>query len=162
HHGPALRPAAAQRGEELPSQRPLRSDHPEVMQQAVGPASRAGPATSVPLGSRHLPQQPRHRMAAKLLPLDHIDPGEAWQPWQPSAADPWGRKWAAHLYRRAAFGPSREDLLEAERLGPQGTLDLLLRGRPDAEEILETLTDIGRVAVARDDGGRQLRAWWLY
>jgi hypothetical protein len=101
-------------------------------------------------------------MAATLPPLDQIDPAEAWQPWQPSSADPWGRKWAAHLYRRAAFGPSRADLLESERLGPQATLDLLLRGRPGAEELVQTLTDVGRIAAARDDDGQQLRGWWLY
>jgi hypothetical protein len=93
---------------------------------------------------------------------DRIDPAEAWQPWQPTAADPWGRKWAAHLYRRAAFGPSREELLEAERLGPQGTLDLLFRGRPDADEVAETLADVGRIAAERDEDGEQLRGWWLY
>jgi hypothetical protein len=64
------------------------------------------------------------------------------------------------LYRRAAFGPSREELLEAERLGPQGTLDLLFRGRPHAEEVAETLVDVGRIAA--DGGGDQLRGWWLY
>jgi hypothetical protein len=101
-------------------------------------------------------------MAATLRSLDQIDPAEAWRPWRPSSADPWGRKWAAHLYRRAAFGPSREDLLEAERLGPQGTLDVLLCGRPQAEEILETLLDVGRVAADRDDGGGQIGGWWLY
>src|SRR5262245_23371636 len=101
-------------------------------------------------------------MAATLRPLDRIDPAEAWQPWRPTPDDPWGRKWAAHLYRRAAFGPNREDLLEADRLGPEGTLDLLLRGRPHADELRETLADVGRVAAARDDGGRQLRGWWLY
>jgi hypothetical protein len=101
-------------------------------------------------------------MAATLPSLDQIDPAEAWQPWQPSAADPWGRKWAAHLYRRAAFGPGRDDLLEAERLGPQGTLDLLLRGRPHAAEVLPTLRDIGRVAAGRDDSGDLLAGWWLY
>src|SRR5881397_1707928 len=102
-------------------------------------------------------------MAATLPPLEQIDSTEAWRPWRPSSADPWGRKWAAHLYRRAAFGPGREDLLEAERLGLQGTLDLLLRGRPQAEEVLETLTDVGRIAASRDDGGgEQLRGWWLY
>ncbi len=102
-------------------------------------------------------------MAATLPPLDRIDPADAWRPWRPSPADPWGRKWAAHLYRRAAFGPGREDLLEAERLGPQGTLDLLLRGRPHAEETLQTLADVGRIAAAQDDGsGAQLRGWWLY
>jgi hypothetical protein len=101
-------------------------------------------------------------MAVTLPTLDQIDPAEAWQPWQPTIADPWGRKWAGHLYRRAAFGPSREDLHEAKRLGPQGTLDLLLRGRPDAEEVLETLVDAGRIAAEREDGGEQLRGWWLY
>src|SRR5262249_25761046 len=74
----------------------------------------------------------------------------------------WGPKWAAHLYRRAAFGASREDLTEAQRLGPQGTLDLLLRGRPEADEIQETLTDVGRVAAARDDAGDLVAGWWLY
>src|SRR5262249_6353360 len=78
-------------------------------------------------------------------------------------ADPWGRKWAAHLYRRAAFGPSRADLLEAEGLGHEGTLDLLLRGRPQGDEMLQTMIDVGRVAAVRDDGdGEQLRGWWLY
>jgi uncharacterized protein (DUF1800 family) len=101
-------------------------------------------------------------MAVTIPSVDEIDAAEAWQPWQPTAADPWGRKWAAHLYRRAAFGASREDLLEAERLGPQGTLDLLLRGRPEADEIAEALADVGRVAAERDDNGEQLRGWWLY
>src|SRR5579883_2498033 len=87
-------------------------------------------------------------MAAKLPPLDQIDPSEAWKPWQPSSADPWGRKWAAHLYRRAAFGPSRVDLLESERLGFQGTLALLLQGKPREEYWEQTLADAGRIAVA--------------
>jgi hypothetical protein len=100
-------------------------------------------------------------MSETLPALDQIDPTEAWRPWQPSPADPWGRKWAAHLYRRAAFGPSREELLEAERLGPQGTLDLLMQGRPQVGEVLQTLTDIGRIAAARGDGD-QLGGWWLY
>jgi hypothetical protein len=101
-------------------------------------------------------------MADTLPPLDKFDPTEAWRPWRPTAADPWGRKWAAHLYRRAAFGPGRSDLREAERLGPDGTLDLLLNGRPWAADFDESLADVGRVAAARDDGGVQLRGWWLY
>ena len=92
-------------------------------------------------------------MAATFATPDQIDPALAWQPWQPTSDDPWGRKWAAHLYRRAGFGPSREDLVEAERLGLEGTLDLLLRGRPDAEEVAETLDDVGRIAAERDDSG---------
>ena len=101
-------------------------------------------------------------MTATLATLDDIDPAIAWQPWQPTTADPWGRKWAAHLYRRAAFGPSREDLFEAERLGFEDTLDVLCHGRPYATEVLETLIDVGRIAVVDDEGGEQLRGWWLY
>jgi hypothetical protein len=99
-------------------------------------------------------------MSATLPPLDKIDPIKAWQPWRPSSTDPWDRKWAAHLYRRATFGSSRADLLEAERLGPEGTLDLLLRGRPQAEELRQTLIDIGQVAAR--EGQDQIRGWWLY
>ena len=110
-------------------------------------------------------------MKAKFPTLDQLDPDEAWQPWHPTAADPWGRKWAAHLYRRAAFGSSREDLLEAERLGLEGTLHLLCEGRPHATEVMQTLVDVGRIAAGSDeggetaeseDGGEQLRGWWLY
>jgi Protein of unknown function (DUF1800) len=101
-------------------------------------------------------------MAAMRLPCDRIDPAEAWQPWSPSRTDPWGRKWAAHLYRRAGFGPGRADLIEAERLGLEGTIDRLLRGARQAEAVLPTLTDAGRIAAARDEGGDQLRDWWLY
>src|SRR3954470_10628116 len=100
-------------------------------------------------------------MPAPLPPPDKIDPADAWAPWRPTADDPWGRKWAAHLYRRAGFGPARDDLAEAERLGAEGTLDLLLEGRPDSEDLARTLADVGRVAAADDDQGDQLRGWWL-
>ena len=48
---------------------------------------------------------------ADTLPSDlaKVDPADAWQPWRPSASVPWNRKWVAHLYRRAAFGPSPSD-----------------------------------------------------
>jgi uncharacterized protein (DUF1800 family) len=101
-------------------------------------------------------------MAVTPTTSDQLDPARAWLPWEPSAVDPWGPKWAAHLYRRAAFGAGREELIEAERLGPQGTLDLLLRGRPGAETVLETMTDVGRIAAERDEAGDDLRGWWLY
>jgi uncharacterized protein (DUF1800 family) len=101
-------------------------------------------------------------MTATPVPLDQLDAVDAWRPWQPTSDDPWGRKWAAHLYRRAAFGASREELIEAERLGPERTLDLLLQGHPQSAEILETLIDVGRIAASRDDAGDQLRSWWLY
>jgi len=91
-----------------------------------------------------------------------FDPDEAWLPWRPTANDPWGSKWAAHLYRRATFGPSPEEIEEAKRIGVQGTLDLLLQGKPDQEDWRKTLDDVGRVAAEMDEDGGDLRGWWVY
>ncbi|VTR95740.1 Uncharacterized protein OS=Singulisphaera acidiphila (strain ATCC BAA-1392 / DSM 18658 / VKM B-2454 / MOB10) GN=Sinac_7507 PE=4 SV=1: DUF1800 [Gemmata massiliana] len=99
---------------------------------------------------------------AAPLPLDKLDPVEVWKPWVPTAANPWDRKWAAHLYRRAAFGTSAADLDRAVKDGPVKTLDQLLAGQSNAAEMVPTLTDVGKVAAARDGDGTQLRGWWLY
>ena len=97
---------------------------------------------------------------ADVLPSDlsRVDPADAWKPWQPSAAVPWNTKWVAHLYRRAAFGPSPADTDQALADGPAKTLERLLAGEPDAAANLELITDTGE--YIRDVA--QLRAWWLY
>jgi uncharacterized protein (DUF1800 family) len=100
-------------------------------------------------------------MRATLPPLERLDPVQAWQPFKPDARQPFDRKWAAHLYRRAGFGASRQELLDAVSRGLKDTLDLLLRGQPDADELLDTLNDAGRYA-ARKRTANPLRAWWLY
>jgi hypothetical protein len=71
---------------------------------------------------------------------------------------PWNRKWVAHLYRRAAFGPSPADTDRALEDGFARTLDRLMAGEPDAAERLELLTDTGRYY----SDPLQLRVWWLY
>jgi hypothetical protein len=97
---------------------------------------------------------------ADALPseLTKVDPADAWRPWQPSQAIPWNTKWVAHLYRRAAFGPSPSDTDRALADGFPKTLDRLLTGEPDAAERLELLTDTGRYY----SDPVQLRVWWLY
>ncbi len=97
-----------------------------------------------------------------LPPLDKIDPADAWSAWKPSSADAWNRKWAAHLYRRAGFGASNEELAQAEKRGFPDTLKLLLDGQPGSGDMLSTLADVGRVAASQDTDGTQLRGWWLY
>ncbi|MDY3553352.1 DUF1800 domain-containing protein [Gemmata sp. JC717] len=97
-----------------------------------------------------------------LSPLDQIDPADAWKPWAPSASDPWDRTWAAHLYRRAAFGASGPELARAVRAGHAATLELLLNGTEKSGELVDTLNDVGRVAATRDTDGTELRGWWLY
>lgn len=97
-----------------------------------------------------------------LPPLDKLDPADAWAPWKPSATDPWNRKWAAHLYRRAAFGASNEELATAVKRGFAETLALLLSGAPGAGDLVATLNDTGKVAATRDTDGSQIRGWYLY
>jgi uncharacterized protein (DUF1800 family) len=65
-----------------------------------------------------------------LPPLDKVDPVKAWQPWEPTQDDPWNLKWAAHLYRRAAFGGTPAELKTAVQKGHKATLKLLVEGNP--------------------------------
>src|SRR5262245_21121188 len=95
---------------------------------------------------------------AALEPIARLDPVEAWQPWLPDAKQPWNLKWAAHLYRRAAFGATPTELKTAVQKGLAATLQRLFDGdRPD----------LGNFAQLRADSGFpvnkefELRAWWL-
>jgi uncharacterized protein (DUF1800 family) len=102
-----------------------------------------------------------------LPPLDQVDPARAWQPWEPDAKDPWDRKWAGHLYRRAAFGATFDELREAEKVGHQATLAKLLHGN----DSLTSFFEIEGAKVAkryqtpqpfRPAQPFELPGWWLY
>jgi hypothetical protein len=97
-----------------------------------------------------------------LAPLDHVDPAQAWQPWQPDAEHPFDLKWAGHLYRRAAFGASLADLKAAVARGLPATLDQLLKGDPDKAAGFEYLLARDGEKIARENNAGSLRAWWLY
>lgn len=96
---------------------------------------------------------------ADALPADlsKVDPIEAWAPWAPGR-DEWNRKWAGHLYRRAAFGAAPAELERAVSTGLPATLDLLMNGAPDAAALLELITEAGKFI----DSPADLRVWWLY
>jgi hypothetical protein len=96
---------------------------------------------------------------ADALPADlaKVDPADAWLPYRPSAAVPWNKKWIAHFYRRAAFGPSPADTERALTDGFEKTLDRLLTGEPDAPQLLELLSDAGHYLKS----DLQIRVWWL-
>src|SRR4051812_18815639 len=98
-------------------------------------------------------------MAEATLPSDlsTVDPSDAWKPWQP-AAGAFNRKWAAHLFRRAAFGAADADLDRAVAAGLPKTLDKLTAGEPDAADRLALLTETGKYY----SDTTSLRTWWLY
>ncbi len=71
-----------------------------------------------------------------LPPLDRLDPVREWQAWQPDGRNRFDKKWAGHLYRRAAFGANLDELRQAEKRGLPATLDLLFRGEPGCDDLL--------------------------
>jgi hypothetical protein len=108
------------------------------------------------------------RAASPNLELERLEPADAWAPWEPTANDPWNRKWAGHLFRRAAFGPSWPELEAALQDGPGASVDRLLEGgegQDDFDRVMDTLApDLSQlqgqlVPGANDD---LLQAWWLH
>jgi uncharacterized protein (DUF1800 family) len=93
--------------------------------------------------------------------LNPLDPSQAWQPWHPTAAQPFDLKWAGHLYRRAAFGASLPELRAAVQRGLPATLELLFNGQPGAPAREQFLVDVGAKMISEDEGS-SLRAWWIY
>ena len=89
-----------------------------------------------------------------------VDPGRAWAPYEPSARCPWNAARAAHLYRRAGFGPTWGELQQALKAGPQRTVDRLLRPDTDVASFNGTCEDYEKAAASSGPAG-PLRAWWL-
>jgi hypothetical protein len=100
-------------------------------------------------------------MPTRLPNLDQVDPQRAWEPWRPDAIHPFDLRWAGHLYRRAAFGGTLDELRQAAKDGPEATVDRLLQG--DAESAnYEPLIAASGVSIAQGGDQDNLRGWWLY
>ena len=89
-----------------------------------------------------------------------IDPRTAWDRYRPGADSPWDLKKAGHLYRRAAFGATLDELQTAVREGPDRAIAALLQGRPDADA--DALWTTMSRTIAAANNGEQLPALWLY
>ncbi len=90
-----------------------------------------------------------------------LDPRRAWEPYKPSAGDPWDLKKVGHLYRRAAFGATWADLETGLKDGPEKAIDKLLHGGPGQEAFDQQTAQLAE-SIRRANNGGQLRAWWLY
>jgi uncharacterized protein (DUF1800 family) len=88
------------------------------------------------------------------------DPRWAWEPYRATDQNPWDLRKAGHLYRRAAFGATWEELQAAVADGPDKAIDQLLRGRDDAGFEANARVMAGSVGKFNNDA--QLAAWWLY
>ena len=98
-------------------------------------------------------------MPAEPLSLDKLDPVEAWKPWEP-ANKKLGLKWAGHLYRRAGFGATRDELHRAANESPAAVIDRFFAIEPDRRAKDSELAQQG-IEIAAANNARELRAWWL-
>ena len=86
------------------------------------------------------------------------DPAWAWARYQPDAGRPWDARLAAHLLRRAGFGPSMPEIDQAVAGGPQETVDRLIHPNGDLPAFEQVYADYERASQGSVDA---LRAWWL-
>lgn len=88
------------------------------------------------------------------------DPTWAWARYEPDTRRPWNLALAGHLYRRAAFGATWDQLQRALADGPQRTIDGLLRSTADVVGFNRQYD--GYETPANDEtSSSELRAWWL-
>jgi uncharacterized protein (DUF1800 family) len=89
-----------------------------------------------------------------------FDPATAWARYEPDSRRPWNLPLAGHLYRRAAFGASWDQLQRALRAGPQRTVDALLRPAADVAAFNRQYDEL-ETPANDENSSNDLRAWWL-
>ncbi len=85
------------------------------------------------------------------------DPAWAWAAYKPDDQRPWTLPQAGHLYRRAAFGATWDQLQKALSDGPQLTIDKLLRPQADIAALNREHDEYESLSGSAN----ALRAWWL-
>jgi hypothetical protein len=91
-----------------------------------------------------------------------LDPRAAWEPYRPSADNPWDLRKVGHLYRRAAFGATWAELQQGVADGPDPTVSRLLAGGPADPEFDRTSDFLASErSLPAGTNGEQLAAWWL-
>ena len=91
--------------------------------------------------------------------LTQIDPEWAWSPYEPGAKQPWDRRLAAHLFRRAGFAASWTELDAAAKSSPREVVDRICSPVGDrAGEFEQMATALSERALAAGN----LPAVWLY
>ncbi|NIP24333.1 MAG: DUF1800 family protein [Phycisphaerae bacterium] len=86
------------------------------------------------------------------------DPAWAWSAYKPDTQRPWTLAQAGHLYRRAAFGATWDQLQQALSDGPKLTIYKLLLPQDFIKAFNRTYDEYETSAAGSTDS---LKAWWL-
>ncbi|MGQ0633285.1 MAG: DUF1800 domain-containing protein [Planctomycetaceae bacterium] len=95
--------------------------------------------------------------------LQRFRPETAWQPYYPNAADPWDEVKVAHLYRRAAFGPSWQQIRDGLRSSPGDLIERLVAGgNLSAQRAFEADYAPLAAGVMKSGDSGEAKALWCY
>ncbi len=89
-----------------------------------------------------------------------IDPQWAWAPYNSTEVAPWNVRMAAHLYRRAGFGATFNELSAAIEKEPATVVDEIFSVKQPSTFLTETKS-LADAAIASGNVN-QLSAWWVY
>lgn len=93
--------------------------------------------------------------------LERFHPSVAWNPFYPTAKQPWTVARVAHLYRRSAFGATDRQLEQGVQLTPTKVIQQLLQGGPGQERFEEECRSLAEAALTTNNP-QELKAVWLY
>jgi uncharacterized protein (DUF1800 family) len=95
------------------------------------------------------------------IDLRDLDPQWAWAPYEPGPQRPWSRPLAAHLFRRAGFCATWDELNNASKLGPSTTIEHLFNPPAPSPEF-ESNSALLAERTADSGDPHDLAAWWMY
>jgi uncharacterized protein (DUF1800 family) len=93
--------------------------------------------------------------------LADLSPEEAWLRYEPRRTQPFDRRLAAHLYRRAGFAASTRALDEAVQIGPQEAVQRLLNAGKESSVFDDEMRKFAQLTLAANNQ-ELLTGWWLH
>ena len=94
--------------------------------------------------------------------LQEIDPDWAWSPLEPdNQSRQWDRRLAAHLFRRAGFGATADQLQQAVMSDPVTIVQQMIAGATDSTSFDASMQRLATTLLAGGDP-RKIGSWWIY
>lgn len=97
------------------------------------------------------------------MPTDifHLPANEAWLPFVATTSQPFHRRLAAHLFRRAGFAANSGELDDAVRLGPLATVQRMLTAGSENAAFSDEMQRFAKLTLA-SNSTEGLAGWWLH
>ncbi|WP_425617254.1 DUF1800 family protein [Anatilimnocola sp. NA78] len=96
-----------------------------------------------------------------MIRLADLSPREGWLCYEPTAEQPFDRRAAGHLFRRAGFAATFSELDQATARSPEVTIQKLLAGEAEHAAFAEGMQQFATSVLGRNES-TAVASWWLY